>query len=103
MAKKTVNVDLYMQQKMNVLTKLRDDSIKDEKELQNLSAERMLKIPDVSIQDMQVIIDLQKSVRAGRLYSYLIEVPESLVPKCVNRMIEAGNSAENEGGDAYAG
>ena len=58
MAKKSVNVDAYMQQKMSVLTKLRDNSIKDEKELQSLSAERMLKIPDVSIQDMQVIIDL---------------------------------------------
>ena len=103
MAKKSVNVDAYMQQKMSVLTKLRDNSIKDEKELQGLSAERMLKIPDVSIQDMQVIIDLQKSVRAGRLYSYLIEAPESLVPKCVNRMIETEKSAENEGGDVYAG
>ena len=103
MAKKSVNVDAYMQQKMSVLTKLRDNSIKDEKELQSLSAERMLKIPDVSIQDMQVIIDLQKSVRAGRLYSYLIEAPESLVSKCVNRMIEAENSAEKEGGDVYAG
>ena len=103
MAKKSVNVDAYMQQKMSVLTKLRDNSIKDEKELQSLSAERMLKIPDVSIQDMQVIIDLQKSVRAGRLYSYLIEAPESLAPKCVNRKIEEENSAENEGGDVYAG
>ena len=104
MAKKPSSNDAYMQQKTNVLKILRDNNIKTEKELQGLPAENMLKIPDITIQDMQVIIDLQKSVRAGRLYSYLVEAPENLTPKCVNRMIEAEEPAENEeGGDVCAG
>ena len=49
-----------------------------------------------------MIIDLQKSVRAGRLYSYLIEAPEILIPKCVNRMIGEAYP-EEEGGDEHVG
>ena len=91
-----------MQQKTSVLKKLRDNNIRNEKELQNLPAEDMLKIPDITVQEMQVIIDLQKSVRAGRLYSYLIEAPEILIPKCVNRMIGEAYP-EEEGGDEHVG
>ena len=92
-----------MQQKTNVLKKLRDNNIRSEKELQNLPAEEMLKIPDITVQEMQTIIDLQKSVRAGRLYSYLIEAPEILIPKCVNRMIGEEYPEGDEGGDEHVG
>ena len=58
-------------QKMRVLTKLRDFGCRTEKELSALTMEQILKIPNITIPDMTVIAELQKSVRTNKLYSYL--------------------------------
>ena len=58
-------------QKMRVLTKLRDFGCGTEKELLALTMEQILKIPNITIPDMTVIAELQKSVRTNKLYSYL--------------------------------
>lgn len=62
---------ITLQQKMKVLTKLFDNGCKNEKELQALNMESILKIPNITIQDMTVIMELQKYVKANRLFSYL--------------------------------
>lgn len=62
---------INLQQKIKVLNKLFDNGYKTEKELQSLSLEKVLAIDNISVTEMTVIIDLQKNVKAGKLFSYL--------------------------------
>ena len=98
MAKKQNANDTALQQKLKVLKMLRDNSVDSEKDLQNLSAEAMLLIPGITIQDMAIIIEIQKSVKNGKLYSYLIETVELLIPPCVSGETD---TEDGEEGDLY--
>lgn len=51
-----------LQQKIKVLTKLFDAGCKTEKALKSLTLSTILKIPDVTVPDMTVIIELQEHV-----------------------------------------
>ena len=62
---------ITLQQKVKVLNKLFDAICRTEKDLQGLSMESILKIPNITIQDMTVIMELQKATKAGKLFSYL--------------------------------
>lgn len=62
---------ITLQQKVKVLSKLFENGCKTEKELQSLNMESILKIPNITIQDMTVIMELQKQVKSNRLFSYL--------------------------------
>lgn len=62
---------ITLQQKVKVLNKLFDADCRTEKDLQGLSMEGILKIPNITIQDMTVIMELQKQTKAGKLFSYL--------------------------------
>ena len=65
--KDTIN----LQQKGKVLNKLFDAKCRTEKDLQGLTIESILKIPNITIQDMTVIMELQKATKSGKLFSYL--------------------------------
>lgn len=69
-AKKTEEVGSFAH-KVKVIEKLFAANCKTEKELQSLDMEKILKIPGISIPDMTVIMELQKQVKAGKLYTYL--------------------------------
>lgn len=58
-------------QKVKVLQKLFDNKVNTEKELQALDLERLLKIPNISIADIKIIVDIQKQSKANKLFSYL--------------------------------
>ena len=60
-----------LQQKVKVLNKLFDAKCRTEKELQALDMESILKIPNITIQDMTVIMELQKATKANPLCYYL--------------------------------
>ncbi len=60
-----------LQQKVKVLNKLFDAKCKSEKDLQALDMESILKIPNITIQDMTIIMELQKQTKANKLFSYL--------------------------------
>lgn len=60
-----------LQQKVKVLNKLFEANCKTEKDLQALDIESILKIPNITIQDMTVITELQRQVKANKLFSYL--------------------------------
>ena len=60
-----------LQQKVKVLNKLFDAKCRTEKELQALDMESILKIPNITIQYMTVIMELQKATKANKLFSYL--------------------------------
>lgn len=60
-----------LQQKVKVLNKLFEANCKTEKDLQALGIEELLKIPNITIQDMTVITELQKQIKANKLFSYL--------------------------------
>ena len=60
-----------LQQKVKVLNKLFDAKCRTERGLQALDMERILKIPNITIQDMTVIMELQKATKANKLFSYL--------------------------------
>ena len=51
------------QHKMKVLTKLYEGGCKTEKELQALELAEMLKIPNITVQELSIIVELQKSVK----------------------------------------
>lgn len=60
-----------MQQKLKVMSKLVESGYDTEKKLLKLEMESILKIKGITIPDMSVIIELQKSTKANRLFSYL--------------------------------
>lgn len=60
-----------LQQKTKVLNKLFEANCKTEKDLQALDIESILKIPNITIQDMTIITELQKQTKANKLFSYL--------------------------------
>lgn len=60
-----------LQQKVKVLNKLFDNNCKTEKELQELTMENILKIPNITIRDMTIIMELQKQTKTNKLFSYL--------------------------------
>lgn len=57
--------------KSKVLNKLFDSGCDTEKKLQQLDMEAILKIPNITIPDMGVIMELQKNTKSGKLFSYL--------------------------------
>lgn len=59
------------QNKVKVLNKLFDSGCDTEKKLQQLDMESILKIPNITIPDMGVIMELQKNTKSGKLFSYL--------------------------------
>ena len=59
------------QNKDKVLNKLFDSGCDTEKKLQQLDMEAILKIPNITIPDMGVIMELQKNTKSGKLFSYL--------------------------------
>lgn len=71
MANKKPTDNLTLAQKVKVLQKLFDAGCKSEKDLQALSMENILQIDGITIQDMTVIMALQKQVKAHTLFSYL--------------------------------
>lgn len=71
MATKKTAAEQGLQQKMKVLAKLFDAGCKTEKDLKALSLQSILKIPDISVSDMTVIIELQEQIAKNRLFSYL--------------------------------
>lgn len=60
-----------LSQKTKVLEKLARSDYRSEKELLALNMERILNIDGISLQDMAIILELQKNVKAHTLYSYL--------------------------------
>ena len=62
---------ITLQQKVEVLNKLFDAKSRTEKDLKGLYMESILKIPNITIQDMTVIMELQKATKASKLFSYL--------------------------------
>ena len=59
------------QNKVKVLNKLFDSGCDTEKKLQQLDMEAILKMPNITIPDMGVIMELQKNTKSGKLFSYL--------------------------------
>lgn len=57
--------------KIRVLKKLSEYGCRTEKELQKLSIDEILQIPKMSISDMKIVSELQKSTKDGTLYTYL--------------------------------
>lgn len=65
------SIAITLQQKFKVLIKLFESNCKTEKALQALTMESILKIPNITIQDMTIIMELQKQSKANKLFSYL--------------------------------
>lgn len=60
-----------MKRKFRVISMLCENGCTDEKSLQELDMEQILRIPGISIADMTIILELQKHTKAGKLFSYL--------------------------------
>jgi hypothetical protein len=59
------------QQKFRVLSKLFDLGCKTKNDLLKLDMDQILNIEGITISDMKIIMKIQKSVKAGKLYEYL--------------------------------
>ena len=59
------------QQKTRVMNKLFENGINTEKELQNLTLKNIVSIKGITVAEMNIISDLQESVKSGKLFSYL--------------------------------
>ena len=56
---------------LRAVTRLVEAGITDEKEIVNLSISRLLTIPNITIQELSAINELQKAVNAGKVISFL--------------------------------
>ncbi len=63
--------ELALQRKVKVMAKLFASGYRTESELQSLSMEAILKIQGITMDDLRIIMSLQKSVKNRSLYSYL--------------------------------
>ena len=77
------------QNKVKVLNKLFDSGCDTEKKLQQLDMEAILKIPNITIPDMGVIMELQKNTKSGKLFLPHFSC-HSLRHTFTTRMCEAG-------------
>ena len=68
------------QNKVKVLNKLFDSGCDTEKKLQQLDMEAILKIPNITIPDMGVIMELQKNTKSGKLFSYSVSYTHLTLP-----------------------
>lgn len=62
---------ITFQQKTRVMNKLFESGINTEKELQNLSLKSIVAIKGITVAEMNIIAELQESVKAGKLFTYL--------------------------------
>lgn len=56
---------------LRAVTRLIEAGITDEKEIVSLGISRLLEIPNITIQELNAIIELQKAVKAGKVVSFL--------------------------------
>lgn len=56
---------------LRAVTRLIEAGITDEKEIANLGISRLLEIPNISIQELNAISELQKAIKAGKVISFL--------------------------------
>ena len=56
---------------LRAVTRLIEAGITDEKEIVNISISRLLAIPNITIQELSAINELQKAVKAGKVISFL--------------------------------
>ena len=68
MADKTV---ITTQQKFKVLNKLFEAGFKTEKDLQSINFQNVFSIPNLTVQEMSIISELQTNTQGNKLYSYL--------------------------------
>lgn len=68
MADKTV---ITTQQKFKVLNKLFEAGFKTEKNLQSINFQNVFSIPNLTVQEMSIISELQTNTEGNKLYSYL--------------------------------
>lgn len=67
------------QNKVKVLNKLFDSGCDTEKKLQQLDMEAILKIPNITIPDMGVIMELQKNTKSGKLFALKLYLGSTLL------------------------
>lgn len=65
------------QNKTKTIAKLIESGVCSEKDLLSLDMASALKLPDVRIQDLTIISELQINVKANKLFSYLSSGGES--------------------------
>ena len=68
-----------LQAKVKVLKKLQHLGCKTEKELLSLTMMDVLRIEDLSVQDIAIILEFQRRVKRHTLYSYLAGYEEEPV------------------------
>ena len=56
---------------LRAVTRLIEAGVTDEKEIVNLGISRLLEIPNITIQELSAISELQKAVKAGKVISFL--------------------------------
>lgn len=67
---------MKLQQKIKAMEKLKAAGIKDEKQLAAVGFETLIKLPGISIPELNVIAEIKKNVKTNHLFSYLLETDE---------------------------
>lgn len=62
--------------KLAILQQLYDAGVTDEKALAALDVNTILCLDGISIEDLRMMLEIQKQVRAGKLFSFLGEQPK---------------------------
>lgn len=59
--------------KLAILQQLYDEGVTDEKALASIDVNTLLCIDGISIEDLRMMLEIQKQVKSGKLFSFLGE------------------------------
>ena len=69
---------MTMKQRVRLLEKLAKINIATEKEIAEMSTEKMLQLPGITIEEMRELLVLQKAVKKNQFFSWLMQSDEDL-------------------------
>ena len=65
-----------LEHKIAAMQKIYNAGARDEKALADLDATKMLNIDGITIDDLRMMLEIQKQVKANKLFSFLGEQPK---------------------------
>ena len=69
---------MTMKQRVRLLEKLAKINIATEKEIAEMTTEKMLQLPSITIEEMRELLVLQKAVKKNQFFSWLMQSDEDL-------------------------
>ena len=68
---------MMFKQKIKLLEKIAKTGIASEKDITDLTAEKMLDLPGITIDEMRALLSLQQAIKKNQMYSWLMQADKT--------------------------